>query len=94
MEQKYALVPIENLEKIQLMLNEINEKLKSPSSISDKNLTDWITEEEAMELLKCKTTSLYNLRRSNKIIATKTRPVFYSLKSIQSYFVSNTNQKF
>ncbi len=51
-------------------------------------LGDWIREKKVEELLDTKKTSLWKLRKAKKIIATETRPIFYSLISIKNYLQS------
>lgn len=91
MEQKFALVKIESLENIYQLLNEIKKKLDKDDGTPTMSLKEWVTEEEAMVILKVKSTSLYKLRKSKQIIATKTRPVFYNLQSIKSYLLTMSN---
>lgn len=51
-------------------------------------LGDWVSEGQVEKLLGKKKTSLYYLRKAGKLIATTTRPVFYSLASIKQYLES------
>ena len=57
------------------------------------NLGDWLTEEQAQELLQRKTTSLWDLRKQKKIIASKIgNRTFYDKSSIIEYLEKNKNR--
>lgn len=57
-------------------------------------LGDWISEEEAMKLLKKKKTSLYYLRISEKLNFTKVgKTIFYSYSSILNLLTESQNNK-
>jgi len=92
MEQNFALVKIERLENIYELLNKIL-KNQETNACSNNNLLhgEWINEKEAKELLGVKSTTLYKLRKSKQILATKTRPVFYNFASIKEYLNTMTN---
>lgn len=88
MQQSYVLIPETALRNIQSELAEIKTILLEKKGSSTPALKDWITQKEAMVLLGKKYTSLYKLRRDGQIIATSTRPIFYSLTSINKYLDS------
>lgn len=91
METKFALVQIESLENIQNDLEEIKLLLqKTKNSEKTKKIESWISQKEAMELLGVKETTLYKLRKSQKLRSTITRPIFYCLKSIEEYLENSS----
>lgn len=91
METKFALVQIESLENIQNDLAEIKSFLqKTKNTEKEKKIENWISQKEAMELLGVKETTLYKLRKSQKLRSTITRPIFYCVKSIQDYLEKNS----
>jgi hypothetical protein len=69
---------------------EIKELLTKPPELRPA-LSDWVPEEVAMQLLRKKKTALYYLRKSGNLVATGSRPVFYSMKSIEYYLNSLKN---
>jgi hypothetical protein len=85
MTQSFLLVPTEELNKMQQQLSELKLLIQQIPGLDQKQLGDWISQDKAIELLGVKETSLYKLRRDKQLVATQTRPIFYSLKSIQEY---------
>lgn len=76
-------------EKISILIQEqaecknlIQKLIAQPAS---PTLGDWTPEAQAMKLLLLGKTSLWKLREAGEIVATGTRPIFYSLKSIINY---------
>lgn len=53
-------------------------------------LGDWIPEDRAMELLRKGKTSLWKLRKAGLIIASNTKPLFYSIESLKSYLLNKS----
>lgn len=88
METKFVCVSIDTLESIKNDILEIKNSLQNNTPIHPNKLPDWIKEKEVMELLGIKATSLYQLRKSGKLLASKTRPIFYSLNSVNEYLKS------
>ena len=73
------LLPEETLAQINLKLDLILELAKK----TDPRLQDWMPEIEVQKLLGKKTTSLWSLRKSGKIISSKVGgKTFYKTKSI------------
>jgi len=85
MQESFMLIPTDELNKIQQQLSELRFLILQKQDPKETNLGDWISQEKAIQLLGIKETSLYKLRKAGKLIATQTRPIFYSLQSIQSY---------
>lgn len=75
---------IEKLEAAIALLPIIRDMLLK-QRIEATTLGDWIPEKKAEELLGQKKTSLWKLRKNGQLIASKTRPIFYSLESIKAY---------
>ncbi len=75
---------IEKLEAAVALLPRIWDMLQK-KQIESITLGDWIPEKKAEELLGQKKTSLWKLRKSKQLIASETRPIFYSLESIKTY---------
>ena len=73
-----------------LAISLLQEAKKAPITEESALLGDWIREQKVEELLDTKKTSLWKLRKAKKIIATQTRPIFYSLNSIIEYLKSTT----
>ena len=56
-------------------------------------LDDWINESVTMNLLQCKKTTLYYLRKNKKITySTIGRKIFYSIQSIKQLLNLNRNE--
>lgn len=72
----------------ELAISILQEIKKIPPKEEPPLLGDWIREQKVEELLDTKKTSLWKLRKAKKIIATETRPIFYSLNSIKEYLKS------
>lgn len=89
MQQTFQLVPSEDLKKIFDEIAELKQIVLQRQEPKDSKLGDWISQKEAQELLGKKYTSLFKLRKDGSLISTKTRPIFYSLESIQRYLNNN-----
>ena len=74
---KFIAEACSHMPKLQELLN-LKLETESP-------LGDWITEVKAMALLHKGKTSLWKLRKAGLIIASNTKPLFYSLESLKSY---------
>lgn len=79
-----------NEEKIFKELEEIKRLLSAKQN--SELIGDWITEERAMQLLRIGKTSIWKLRKKDLLVCTSTRPIFYSLSSIQAYLDDNKNK--
>lgn len=89
MQQTFQLVPSEDLKKLFDEIAELKQIVLQRQEPKDSKLGDWISQKEAQDLLGKKHTSLFKLRKDGSLISTKTRPIFYSLESIQRYLNSN-----
>lgn len=76
------------IQKLETELIEIKALLQKPSEVKP-SLTDWIPEPEAIRILRKGKTSLYYLRKSGHLVYSDGKPIFYSLKSIQSFLDNN-----
>lgn len=89
MQQTFQLVPSEDLKKLFDEIAELKQIVLQRQEPKASKLVDWISQKEAQDLLGKKYTSLFKLRKDGSLIATTTRPIFYSLESIQNYLNSN-----
>lgn len=56
----------------------------------DNLLGGYVNSKKAMQLLQCKTTTLYYLRKANELVFSKIgRKIFYEVKSIQALIQRN-----
>lgn len=79
---EFILLPKTQLDEL---VNKLDKVLEIVTDNAGKPLQigDWIPEKEAQALLQVKTTTLWSLRRRNKVKWTKTnRKVYYSKSSI------------
>ena len=89
MQQTFQLVSSEDLKKIFNEIASLKELVLQQQEPKTSPLGDWVHQKEAMRLLGKKYTSLYKLRKDGSLISTTTRPIFYSLKSLQGYLNKN-----
>ncbi len=60
----------------------------------DELLGGFVNAQKALQLLQCKTTTLYYLRKHGKIVSSKVgRKIFYEIKSIQDLLILNRSEK-
>jgi hypothetical protein len=87
--QSFVLVPEEWLEQIDEKLNSL---MSRPHEQESKTLGDWISEEDAKQLLGRKTTWFYHRRIGGELEYTKAgRTTYYSRASINRYLEQNRN---
>lgn len=56
----------------------------------DDLLGGYVNSKKAMQLLQCKTTTLYYLRKANELVFSKIgRKIFYEVKSLQALIQRN-----
>lgn len=90
MQQSFQLISTDELNKIYTALAELKQIVLEKQTSKQPALGDWISQKEAMVLLGKKYTSLYKLRKNGSLIATNTRPIFYSLQSIHEFLNHNS----
>jgi hypothetical protein len=87
--QSYVLVPEAWLEQLDEKLNALMHR--APEKVS-KALGEWISEEDAKQLLGRETTWFYNKRKTGELEYTKAgRKTYYSLASINRLLEQNRN---
>lgn len=84
---------LREIESLSRKIDRVRNIVQNLPSTHNLNLGDWITEEQAQELLQRRTTSLWDLRKRKKIIASKIgNRTYYDRKSIITYLNKNKTQ--
>ena len=66
--------------------------MKTSDTQPNQLLDEWINESTTMNLLQCKKSTLYYLRKNKKVTySTIGRKIFYSIESIKQLLNSNRN---
>ena len=87
--QSFVLVPEAWLEQIEEKLNAL---MSQSGKQESKTLGDWISEEDAKQLLGRETTWFYHRRKTGELKYTKVgRRTYYSLASIHQFLEQNRN---
>lgn len=80
----------QELDKLNRKIDRISSMVQGMPTTHTTDLGDWLTEEQAQELLQRKTTSLWDLRKRKKIIASKIgNRTYYDKNSIINFLNKN-----
>jgi hypothetical protein len=81
---------LDQLKEANRRLGQIDRMLRDLPVKSNENLGDWLTEEQARELLQRGATSLWDLRKRKKLITSRIgNRIYYSRQSILDFIEKN-----
>lgn len=85
---------LKELEKLNRKIDRIGSMVQAMPTTHHTDLGDWLTEEQAKELLQLGTTSLWELRKRKKITFSKVgNRVYYDRKSIVNFIEHNCKNR-
>lgn len=84
---------LEELSRINSKLDRLNNVVMGLPTTHNTNLGDWLTEEQAQELLGKRTTSLWGLRKTGQVKFSKIGGrIYYDRQSILDHLKSNSSK--
>jgi hypothetical protein len=81
---------LKEMKKFNQLLGQVHQMIRQLPVKSNENLGDWLSEEQARELLQLGATSLWALRKQKKIVTSRIgNRIYYSRQSILDYIEAN-----
>jgi hypothetical protein len=86
----FEIEMLKEMKKFNQLLGQVHQMIRQLPVKSNENLGDWLTEEQARELLQRGATSLWALRKQGKLVTSRIgNRIYYSLKSILDFIDKN-----